>query len=137
MCEGSTEARKQRHAAKPLYQRLGGRPAIRAVVAEVVAMKEADELTKPTMAGVDREKMIENITDYLSAGTGGPETYKGRDVAEAHARMHLTDAHFVAVGHMVVTVMQRFKVPEPETQEVVCALVGQHDLVVQPVTARR
>src|SRR5207247_10397013 len=60
MCDESAEARKQRHAAKALYQRLGGRAAIRAVVAEVVAMKEADELTKPTMAGVDREKMIEN-----------------------------------------------------------------------------
>ncbi len=135
MCEGAADAMKQRQAAKPLYARLGGRDAIKAVVTDVIELKATNDIMKPTMTGVDKAKFIENLTDFLAMGTGGPEKYKGGDLTTVHAKMKLTDVHFMAAGAAVLEVLAKYKVPEPETQEVVCALVAAHDMVVIPTTA--
>jgi hemoglobin len=137
MCDESAEARTQRQAAKPLYERLGGRAAIKAVVTDFVAAKEASPIMKPTMAGVDKEKFIEHLTDFLSMATGGTEKYTGQDLPTSHAKLHLTDVHFMAAGTAITTILQKFKVPDPEQQEVICALVAAHDQVVLPATASK
>lgn len=130
-CDASADARAQRQAAKPLYQRLGGHDAIHAVMADVVAIKETDPVMKRTMVGVDKAKFIDHITDFFSMATGGPEKYTGKDVPTAHAKMNLTDVDFMAAGAAVMSVLGKYKVPAPEQEEVVCALVGLHDQVVQ------
>jgi len=135
MCDESADARTQRQAAKPLYERLGGRAAIKGVVTEFVAAKEADPIMKPTMAGVDKAQFIEHLTDFLSMAMGGPEKYTGKDLPAAHAKLNLTDVHFMAAGKALTAIMQKGKVPEPEQQEVVCDLVAAHDQVIVPATA--
>ncbi|MGE5184444.1 MAG: group I truncated hemoglobin [Acidobacteriota bacterium] len=131
MMRDSAEARTQRQRAKPLYERLGGREPIRAVVADIVELHFTEPVTAPLCKGVDKAKLIEHVVDWLCQAAGGPQQYKGRDMVSAHAHLHMTDVHFMAAGDQIVRTLKKHGVPDPELQEVVCAIVAHHDDVIR------
>ena len=131
MLESTAEARAQRQADKPLYERLGGREAIQAVVTDVVHLHFTEEITKPLCKGVDEQKLVKLVVEFLCRAAGGPETYTGRDMVSAHAHLNMTDVHFMAAGEQILRVLKKFNVPEPEQQEVLCAIVAHHDDVIR------
>lgn len=131
MLDSTAAARAERQRAKPLYERLGGRDAIAAVVADVVELHFTEPLTKSLCVGVDKQKLIGHVVDWLCQAAGGPATYKGRDMVNAHAHLHMTDVHFMAAGEQIVRCLKKYNVPEPEIQEVLCAIVAHHDDVIR------
>jgi hemoglobin len=82
------------------------------------------------MEGVDGKTLAKRVTDFTAAGTGGPQTYKGRSMPAAHARLELTDADFLAAGGDIVKAMQTMGYGEDEVNEFVCILVSLKDQVV-------
>ena len=131
MMHDSAAARAARHKAKPLYERLGGRDAIHAVTKEIIELHFTEPLTKPLTNGVDKAKLIGHVTDWLCVASGGPGTYKGRDMVTAHTHLNMTDVHFMAAGEQIMRVLKKFNVPEPEIQEVMCAIIAHHDDVIR------
>ncbi|HSD88116.1 MAG TPA: group 1 truncated hemoglobin [Kofleriaceae bacterium] len=127
----SAAARAQRQKAKPLYERLGGRDAIRAVVTDIVELHFTEPLTAPLCKGVDKQGLVNHVVDWLCQAAGGPATYKGRDMVNAHAHLHMTDVHFMAAGEQIVRCLKKYSVPEPEIQEVMCAIIAHHDDVIR------
>ena len=130
MCADSESARAQRHAAKPLYFRLGEYEKIHLFVREVVRLHFENEALEQIMVGIDGERLAKNVADFVSTGTGGPKVYTGRDMTTAHARFNMTDAHFLAAGHDIVTAMQATGYGQEEIDEFLCILVSMKDLVV-------
>jgi hemoglobin len=124
--------RAARHKAKPLYERLGGRESIRAVVADIIELHFTESLTKPLTKGVDKPKMIGLVTDWICQATGGPEKYTGRDMVSAHAHLGMTDVHFMAAGEQIMRCLAKHGVPEAETQELLCVLLVHYDDVIRP-----
>jgi hemoglobin len=131
MLVATAQARAERQRAKPLYERLGGRAALEPVVRDIIELHFTEEITKPLCRGVDKEKLIGHVIDWLGRASGGPEQYKGRDMVSAHAHLHMTDVHFMAAGEQILRVLTKYGVPEPEKQEVLCAIVAHHDDVVR------
>ena len=131
MMHDSAAARAARHKAKPLYERLGGREAINAVTKEIIELHFTEPLTKPLTNGVDKAKLIEHVTEWLCTASGGPGNYKGRDMVTAHTHLNMTDVHFMAAGEQIMRVLKKFNVPEPEIQEVMCAIIAHHDDVIR------
>ena len=131
MMHDTAEARAQRHRAKPLYERLGGRPAIHAVVRDIVELHFTEEITRPLTRGVDKERLITLVVEWLCQAAGGPEKYTGRDMVTAHAHLEMTDVHFLAAGDQIMRSLAKHGVPEPEAQEVLCAIVANHDHVIR------
>lgn len=131
MMHDSAAARAARHKAKPLYERLGGRDAINAVTKEIIELHFTEPLTKPLTNGVDKAKLIEHVTEWLCTASGGPGNYKGRDMVTAHTHLNMTDVHFMAAGEQIMRVLKKFNVPEPEIQEVMCAIIAHHDDVIR------
>src|SRR5262245_28307456 len=80
MYTGSAPARAERQRAKPLYERLGGREAIRAVVTDIIELHVTEPLTASLFVGVDKQKLIGHVLDWLCQASGGAATYKGRDM---------------------------------------------------------
>ena len=70
-----------------LYQRLGGYPAIKAVVDDFVGNVEADKRINRFFARTDIARLKQNLVDQICSGTGGPCFYTGRDMKSAHAGM--------------------------------------------------
>lgn len=131
MVVDTAAARAERQRAKPLFERLGGRDAIRAVITDVVELHFTEPLTAPLCVGVDKQKLIGHVVDWLSQATGGPAAYQGRDMVTAHAHLEMTDVHFMAAGEQILRCLHKYGVPEPEIQEVLCAIVAHHDDVIR------
>jgi hemoglobin len=130
MCAETAEARAQRQAEKPLYDRLGGYDRIHEFIREVVRLHFENDALDRIMEGVDGKTLAKRVTDFTAAGTGGPQTYKGRSMPAAHARLELTDADFLAAGGDIVKAMQTMGYGEDEVNEFVCILVSLKDQVV-------
>jgi hemoglobin len=131
MFHDSAAARAERQRQKPLYQRLGGEPAIRAVVTDIIELHYTEPLTAPLFVGVDRKKLVDHVVHWLCHAAGGAEKYTGRDMVSAHSHLKMTDVHFMAAGDQIVRCLKKYNVPEPEIQEVMCAIIAHHDDVIR------
>jgi hemoglobin len=84
-----------------VYDALGARPGIRRAVAGFSARITADPALAGYFAGVDLDAVRAHQVDLLVATLGGPRRYTGRDMATAHAGLHITDADFDRMlGHL-------------------------------------
>src|SRR6202163_2860357 len=102
---------------KTLYDRLGGQPAITAVVDDFVGNVAGDARVNRFFARTDIPRLKRLLVEQICAGTGGPYTYTGRDMKTAHAGMAITDAQFNALVEDLVKTLDKFKVPEKEKGE--------------------
>jgi len=130
MCADTEQARAQRQAENPLYNRLGGYDRIHEFTTEVVRLHFENEALDRIMVGVNGEVLAKRVADFTAAGTGGPETYTGRSMPAAHEHLHLTDADFLAAGGDIVKAMQTMGYGEDEINEFVCILVSLKDQVI-------
>lgn len=130
MCADSAEARAQRQAADPLYNRLGGYDKISEFTTEVVRLHNQNDAIKAMFVHVDGDRLAKHVADFVSAGTGGTAEYTGRTMPASHANLKLTDADFLSAGGDIVTAMKTMGYGENEIQEMVCILVSLKDQVV-------
>ena len=63
------------------------------------------------------------LIEQICAATGGPCTYSGRSMEEAHSGLNLTDADFDAFVDDLVRAMNSTKVP-PDLQKQLLGLLG-------------
>ena len=100
-------ATKNSTAEKPanaLYERLGGRRAIRAVVDGLYDRILKDRDLVPFFKATDLERLKRQQLAFLGQAFGGPEVYRGQGMKAAHAGMRIQKRHFVAVaGHLQAT----------------------------------
>lgn len=104
-------------AKAPLYQRLGGQPAITAVVDDFVANVAADTKINRFFAHTNIPHLKKELVDQICQATGGPCQYTGRSMRDAHHNMHVTDADFDALVGDLVKTLNKFKVPQAEQNE--------------------
>ena len=107
---------------KSLYDRLGGKPAITAVVDDFVGNVAADPRINGHFASTNVPRLKAMLVDQVCQATGGPCQYTGRDMKSAHAGMRITDAEFNALVEDLVMSLDKFKVPAPEKNELLGAL---------------
>ncbi len=121
------------HAAKSLYERLGGKPAITAVVDQFVANVAADGRINNRFATTDIPKLKGHLVDQVCQATGGPCTYQGRDMKATHLGMQISSTDFGALVQDLVAALDRFNVPAGEKGELL-ALLGpmKKDIVEVP-----
>jgi hemoglobin len=107
---------------KPLYDRLGGLPAIQAVIDDFAANVAADTRINQRFAQTDIPRLKKNLVDQVCQTTGGPCQYTGLDMKTAHKGMKITDADFDALVGDLVKSLDKFKVPVKEKNELLTAL---------------
>jgi hemoglobin len=107
---------------KPLYDRLGGKPAITAVVDDFTARVAADRRINRFFANTDVPTFKAKLVDQICEASGGPCRYTGKDMKTAHAGMGITDADFNALVEDLVATLDKFKVPDKEKGELLSAL---------------
>ncbi len=108
-----------------LYQRLGGREAIKGVVDDFVANVAADPRVNSRFKGLDAAKIGKlqtNLADQICDATGGPCAYLGRDMKAVHKGMGITEAEWNATVEDLVKSLTKFKVPAKEQQELLAIL---------------
>jgi hemoglobin len=113
-----------------LYARLGGMDAIHAVVHDFTARVGADTRVSAFFRGVDLAHFEQELSDQICQAAGGPCTYRGRSMAEAHRGLGLTDAHFNAVVEDLVAALNRYGVGALEQHELLTALAAMKGDIV-------
>ena len=114
-----------------LYQRLGEKPAITAVVDQFIANVAADDRINGFFAGADIPRLKMMLVDQICEATGGPCVYKGGDMKSVHEGMGVTDADFDALVGDLVAALDQFNVPEQEKNELLGALGGMRGDIVE------
>jgi hemoglobin len=109
-------------AQKTLYERLGGEPAITAVVDEFVARTTSDPRVMDRFFNVDAPNLKKLLVEFVCAATGGPCKYEGRTMEASHASMQLVDDEFGAVVEDLSGALDKFNVPAKEKGELLGAL---------------
>jgi len=111
-------------AKKPLYDRLGGKPAITAVVDDFIGNVAGDTRINRRFANANIPRLKMMLVDQICEATGGPCKYSGQSMLDAHRGMNITDAEFTALVEDLVKSLDKFKVPAQEKTELVSALGG-------------
>jgi hemoglobin len=122
VCLFASASYAQQMQQTTLYERLGGKPAITAVVDDFVGNVAADNRINGFFAKTDIARLKQLLVEQICAGSGGPCTYTGRDMRSTHAGMGVSDAHFTALVEDLVKTLDKFKVPQREKQELLSVL---------------
>ncbi|TME55543.1 MAG: group 1 truncated hemoglobin [Chloroflexi bacterium] len=105
-----------------LYERLGGIGSITAVVENFRDRVAGDDRINQKFAKTDLARLRKMLIDQVCEATGGPCTYTGRSMKDAHAGMKVTSGEFDALVEDLVATLNHFKVGKPEQDEVLAVL---------------
>jgi hemoglobin len=132
MTAGAQNAPKQ----KSLYDRLGGKQAISAVVDEFIGRVAADNrinhffaatASSPAQLASFKMKLIEQICE----ASGGPCKYTGKDMKTAHRGMGISTADFNALVEDLVGALDTFKVGAAEKNQLLGVLGPMQGQIVE------
>jgi hemoglobin len=114
-----------------LYDRLGGTDAITAVVRAVADRQLKDDRIDQKFARTNADRLIKEFGDQICDATGGPCTYTGRSMTEAHHNMGVTGGEFEAFVEDVVAVLDDFNVGKSEQDELLNILAPLRGEIVE------
>ena len=109
-------------AQKSLYERLGGKGAITAVVEDFVGRVAADNRINKFFAKADIPRLKTQLVNQICEASGGPCKYTGGDMKIVHRGMGVTGAAFDALVGDLVATLDKFKVGEREKNDLLGAL---------------
>ena len=107
---------------KSLYDRLGGKGAITAVVDTFVGNVGGDKRINNYFALTDLTKLKTHLVNQICEASGGPCKYTGRTMKQTHAGMGVTDAAFGALVEDLVAALDQHKVGKTEKDELLAVL---------------
>lgn len=112
-------------APPSLYDRLGGAEIIDGAITEFYSRVLNDPGLAPFFDGVDLDKLGRMQTEFFTVALGGPGSYAGMSLAEAH-RGRGIEPHHIAdfTGHLLETLLGRGMSPEV-VDEVVARITVQ------------
>ena len=135
-CQSMESTGNTMTADKSLYDRLGGKPAITAVVNDFVGRVAADSRINGKFAMTDIPRLKALLVEQICQASAGPCTYTGRSMKAAHAGMGVSGADFDALVGDLVATLNKFKVPEREKNELLSALAPmKSDIVEKPMAS--
>lgn len=127
----STSSSASSSGPKSLYERLGGKGAIEAVVDQFIANVAADDRINHRFVYADFARLRGHLVDQVCAATGGPCTYKGGDMKSVHKGQRIDEASWTALVEDLIAALDHFKVPAQEKGELIGALAGMHNDIVE------
>ncbi len=115
-----------------LFERLGGRPAITAVVHEFLGRVAADARIKHRFFNTNIERLEMLLVEQVCMATGGPCRYSGQDMETSHAGMEVVEEEFTALVEDLAGALDKFEVPAREKGELLGALGPLAPAIVTP-----
>lgn len=106
-----------------LYERLGSARGIEKLVDDIVE----GHMTNPAINSrflpikgnpAHFSEVRQHLIDFLAAGSGGPEKYKGKDMTSAHRGMNISPGEYLHVIHDIMKAMDKHKLDEQIKKDV-------------------
>ena len=100
------------------YERIGGAPAVTAVVDELYVRLTADDRVGHYFTEVDLPSQKRHMVLMLTKVLGGPDTYRGRALDEAHQPLGISHGDYDRVGETLMGILGEVGVPDDIQQDV-------------------
>jgi hemoglobin len=106
-----------------LYQRLGGEAGITRLVTDILDNHYRNPIIRSRFEQIeDRAAVERHSVEFLSMGSGGPQTYTGRDLLSVHKGMNINEQELVAAIDDIVAAMTKNDL-DPSVQNEVVAIL--------------
>ena len=94
--------------ATTLYERLGRADGIRRLVDDVMAAHLSNPVIRARFEAIeDIDRAKEMAWAFFCAGSGGDETYAGREMREAHQGMNISDEEYRAACEDILGALEK------------------------------
>lgn len=127
----------QQAAVAALYQRLGGVYAIATVVDDFIERLLVNEILNSNPAIKEARERVPKaglkfqVTALVCQTTGGPYTYAGRTMKEAHKKLNISEREWQAMLDEFKKTLDKFTVPSQEQKELFAVVEStKGDIVV-------
>jgi hemoglobin len=117
--------------AETLYERLGGEQGLSAIVRDTITNHQANPIIKTRFQDSDLERLNRLVVDFFGQGSGGPQKYTGKAMAEAHRGMNISEEEFLAVIDDVMAALDKNGVAGDTKNEVLGVLYSLRGEVVR------
>lgn len=115
-----------------LYAQFGGQAGVEALVEEFLVRLLEDERINAQFAETDLVNLNDRLVEQFCVELGGPCTYTGRDMAESHAGLGITEADFNALVEDLVDAMDARGIPRAAQNRLLARLAPMHGDIVSP-----
>jgi hemoglobin len=114
-----------------IYVRLGGEPAVAALLEGLYVRALADPLIAPILEKIDIQRLKAHQFAFISQAMGGPHPYSGASLQQAHGRLKLEQRHFDAfVGHLRNT-LREIGAADDVVMEIMSRVTPLSSMIVQ------
>lgn len=130
-------AAAEEKAEKTLYERLGGVYAIASVVNDFIDLLYVNDVLNANPAIKEARERVPlpglkyRVTSMVCQATGGPCTYTGRSMKEAHQHLNITESEWQAMLVDFQRVLNNYQVPQREQNELTAIVEStKKDIVI-------
>ena len=110
-------------AERSLYDRIGGKQKVKAIVEDIWDNHSANPIVKDRFAASDPIYVKKRVFEIFAAAAGADDVeYKGMDMKTAHKGMNISEMEFNAVVDDVLAACEKHKVGQQERNEVLAIL---------------
>lgn len=122
-----------------LFERLGGTPAITAIVDDWVDRARRDPRVNFARQGHPHSwsatpdalgQLKIYLTQYIGMLADGPQIYEGRDMLTAHSGMRISEGEWVGMMDDLRQTLESFHIPVGQQQDLMVRVAGTHDTIV-------
>lgn len=101
-----------------IYDEIGGREAVEAVVSDFYDAVLDDELLVEYFEDQDMAELRAHQIQFISSVTGGPVEYTGDDMRDAHAHLDLDERDFRAVAEHLESALRANGVDDAAVEQI-------------------
>ena len=116
---------------RSLYDRLGGKEALTAVIDDFLTRVANDNRINAFFAQANRARLEQLLVEQICQASGGPCTYAGKDMRTAHQGMGISNDDFNALLQDLVASLDTFKIGEREKGELLALLRPMQSEIVE------
>lgn len=119
-----------------LYERLGASAGVKALVDDVVEAHMNNPVIKarflPYRDDPDNLAAVkQQLCDFFCAGSGGPETYTGRSMAQAHRGMNISAEEYLAATDDIMATLTAHDIDEQTRNDVLAIAYALKDEIMK------
>lgn len=114
-----------------LYLALGERPGIQKIVEGMLLHVAKDPRIVEFFRKVDIVRVRDKLVEKFCVEAGGPCTYTGDSLAEAHKGMNLSRSDFNALVENLIDAMDDQHIPVPAQNRLIARLAPQRGEVIE------
>ncbi|MFL1011747.1 group I truncated hemoglobin [Flavisericum labens] len=120
---------------KTLFEKLGGKNGITIIVDDIVNNHFNNPHLSPRFLPYkdkpEQMAAIKNHTiDFFTAGSGGPNNYKGKDMIAAHTGMNISPAEYMHAIDDIFMALDKNNIDEDSKKDVLTILWSLKGLII-------